>query len=210
MKTLLLNTFNLNRKLVSLLLLATISVGLIDLLIVSCFIPYLNYLGGQDFDSVFNLGVLGRIDSTNFQYKSIELLLILGVLNCFGIVLTYLINKHSVLIGFQLSTDLLKKLFSVDLLELKDQSQDAIFSKIYNESSRYANGVIGMLFQITARAISTVLIIGYLFSINSELTLFALLFFMLIYLVIIRNVSPILNTNSKKNLNLFRKEKTQY
>ena len=195
MKDFLNDTFNMDRKTVIILLLCTVIIGFIELISLGLFLPYFNYLGNYQSSK---LSLLGIITDYNFLQKSFILIISLCLTSLSSIFLTYFINKRSYLLAFDLSSDLLRNIMSLNYAELNNSSKDNQFSKIYNESIRYAAGVIGMLFQIIAKGISSILIISYLSFLNFKLTITAFVFFSILYLIISIKFNPILKNNSTR------------
>lgn len=195
MKDFLNDTYNLDRKTVIILLLCTVIIGFIELISLGLFLPYFNYLGNYQSSK---LSLLGIITDYNFLQKSFILFIFLCLTSLSSIFLTYFINKRSYLLAFDLSSDLLRNIMSSSYAELNNSSKDNQFSKIYNESIRYAAGVIGMLFQIIAKGISSILIISYLSFLNFKLTITVFVFFSILYIIISIKFNPILKNNSSR------------
>lgn len=122
---------------------------------------------------------------------------ILILLYISAVVLTYFLNKKSILYGFEMSADLFENNF-INFDAIREQNKSEFISKLFTETNRFATNVIMQFFQLISRVILTLVILVVLIVVSAKITLLVAGVFLIIALAYFQLTKDKLKSNSRE------------
>ncbi len=201
---------NYGNKSLSIIFLLLFVSSILELLVIGSIIPFAAVM--VDTNNIENIKIINLIyKKLNFQnhenfiiFLGIVFFLINLILNFYGILSKYIIEKRVWKQYRHVSLQYFFNLFNKNVLELEKKNLSEQYSKILSELAAVFNVQVNAYFEIISKIISIIIITSLLIFINYKITILALAFSMIIFFIFYFILKNKINNLGKIQVNINR------